>query len=102
MPVLVLAARLCPPGVEATLFATLMSISNGAGVVGGLLGAELTQVLGVTSENFQNLALLLLLCNVSSLFPLPFLGLLPTESELKAAVERAETALTNTEEMKDE
>lgn len=102
MPVLVLAARLCPPGVEATLFATLMSISNGAGVVGGLLGAELTQFLGVTSENFQNLALLLLLCNVSSLFPLPFLGLLPTESELKAAVEKAETALTNTEEMKDE
>jgi hypothetical protein len=36
------------------------------------------------------------------LFPLPFLGLLPTESELKAAVEKAETALTNTEEMKDE
>ncbi|CAK9191422.1 unnamed protein product [Sphagnum jensenii] len=102
MPVLVLAARLCPPGVEATLFATLMSISNGAGVVGGFLGAELTQLLGVTSENFQNLALLLLLCNVSSLFPLPFLGLLPTESELKAAVEKAETALTNTEEMKDE
>ncbi|CAN6297471.1 unnamed protein product, partial [Urochloa humidicola] len=28
MPVLVLAAKLCPPGVEATLFATLMSISN--------------------------------------------------------------------------
>jgi len=29
MPILVLAARLCPEGVEATLFATLMSISNG-------------------------------------------------------------------------
>ncbi|KAH6781733.1 Major facilitator superfamily protein [Perilla frutescens var. hirtella] len=28
MPVLVLAARICPPGMEATLFATLMSISN--------------------------------------------------------------------------
>ncbi|KAG8098535.1 hypothetical protein GUJ93_ZPchr0013g34149 [Zizania palustris] len=39
MPVLVLAAKLCPPGVEATLFATLMSISNAGGVTGGLLGA---------------------------------------------------------------
>lgn len=29
MPILVLAARLCPEGVEATLFATLMSILNG-------------------------------------------------------------------------
>jgi hypothetical protein len=101
MPILVLAARLCPPGVEATLFATLMSISNGGAVLGGLTGAALTQLLGVTSENFQNLALLLVLCNVSSLLPLPFLGLLPTESELKAAAVKAETTLGNIEKMKD-
>ncbi|BCX06276.1 MAG: MFS transporter [Fischerella sp.] len=31
MPVLVLAARLCPSGVEATLFALLMSVTNLAG-----------------------------------------------------------------------
>ncbi|XP_024356686.1 folate-biopterin transporter 1, chloroplastic isoform X1 [Physcomitrium patens] len=92
MPILVLAARLCPPGVEATLFATLMSISNGGGVTGGVLGAGLTQVLGVTSQNFDNLALLLLLCNASSLLPLPFLNLLPSESELAATVEKAEQA----------
>lgn len=30
MPLLVLAARLCPPGLEATLFAALMSLLNGA------------------------------------------------------------------------
>ncbi|GFQ08549.1 folate-biopterin transporter 1 chloroplastic, partial [Phtheirospermum japonicum] len=35
MPVLVLAAKLCPEGMEATLFATLMSISNG-GVFSGV------------------------------------------------------------------
>lgn len=95
MPILVLAARLCPPGVEATLFATLMSISNGGGVTGGILGAGLTQLLGVTSQNFQNLALLLVLCNASSLLPLPFLGLLPSDSDLEAAVEKAEQALDN-------
>ncbi|XP_043707348.1 folate-biopterin transporter 1, chloroplastic-like [Telopea speciosissima] len=80
MPVLVLAARLCPQGMEATLFATLMSISNGGSVVGGLLGAGLTQFFGVTKENFDNLALLIVLCNISSLFPLPLLGLLPSDS----------------------
>uniref|UniRef100_A0A0D3FQ44 Major facilitator superfamily (MFS) profile domain-containing protein n=1 Tax=Oryza barthii TaxID=65489 RepID=A0A0D3FQ44_9ORYZ len=80
MPVLVLAAKLCPPGVEATLFATLMSISNAGGVTGGLLGAGLTQFLGVTKDNFQNLALLIVVCNLSSLLPLPLLGLLPDES----------------------
>ncbi len=39
MPIMVLAARLCPEGVEATLFATLMSILNAGGVLGGALGA---------------------------------------------------------------
>lgn len=76
MPVLVLAARLCPEGVEATLFATLMSISNAGSVLGGLMGAGLTQFLGVTKDNFDNLTFLIILCNLSSLLPLPLLGLL--------------------------
>lgn len=80
MPVLVLAARLCPEGMEATLFATLMSISNGGSVLGGLIGAGLTQVFGVTNDRFDNLALLIILCNLSSLLPLPLLGLLPLDN----------------------
>ncbi|VAI23219.1 unnamed protein product [Triticum turgidum subsp. durum] len=80
MPVLVLAARLCPLGVEATLFATLMSISNAGSVAGGLVGAGLTQFLGLTKDNFENLALLIVICNLSSLLPLPLLGLLPDGS----------------------
>ncbi|KAK4266334.1 hypothetical protein QN277_027274 [Acacia crassicarpa] len=77
MPVLVLAARLCPEGMEATLFATLMSISNGGSVIGGLIGAGLTQIFGITKDRFDNLAALIILCNLSSLLPLPLLGLLP-------------------------
>jgi len=85
MPVLVLAAKLCPPGVEATLFATLMSISNAGSVAGGLVGAGLTQFLGVTRDNFENLALLIAICNLTSLLPLPLLGLLPDESPTDSA-----------------
>ncbi|XXG73730.1 hypothetical protein AAC387_Pa07g2591 [Persea americana] len=80
MPVLVLAARLCPQGMEATLFATLMSICNGGSVAGGLLGAGLTQLFGVTKDSFDNLAFLIILCSLSSLLPLPLLGLLPKEN----------------------
>eukprot|EP00879_Flechtneria_rotunda_P032031 GHRR01035179.1.p2 GENE.GHRR01035179.1~~GHRR01035179.1.p2 ORF type:complete len:145 (+),score=54.12 GHRR01035179.1:119-553(+) len=77
MPILVLAARLCPEGVEATLFATLMSILNGGAFAGAALGAGLTSVLGITSTDFSNLFLLLVICNISTLLPAPFLGLLP-------------------------
>ncbi len=74
LPTLVLAARLCPPGVEAVLFATLMSIYNGASTVGTEVGAALTKVLGITETDFSNLALLTIICNVSSLVPLVFIG----------------------------
>lgn len=46
MPVLVLAARLCPPGIEATLFALLMSVLNLAGVVAHELGGVINPSAG--------------------------------------------------------
>jgi folate/biopterin transporter len=77
MPVLVLAARLCPPGVEATLFALLMSITNLAALLSYELGAVLMHWLGVNESNFTNLWLLVVITNLSTLLPLPFLGWLP-------------------------
>jgi hypothetical protein len=74
LPVLVLAAKLCPEGVEATLFAALMSVFNAGGVASGALGAALTSALGVESDNFENLFSLVLICNLSSLVPLACLG----------------------------
>ncbi|KAI0563241.1 Biopterin transporter [Gracilaria domingensis] len=76
MPTLVLAARMCPPGVEGTLFAAIMSIYNGSGAVSSELGALLTSALGVTDSNFDNLWLLVLLCSFSSLLALPLLQFL--------------------------
>ncbi len=78
MPVLVLAARLCPPGVEATLFALLMSVLNLAGLVSHELGAGLTHLLGITETNFDRLWILITITNLTTLLPLPFLGLLPS------------------------
>ena len=70
LPVLVLAAKICPEGVEATLFAALMSVFNAGGAASGALGAALTSYLGVTAEDFTNLFWLVLICNLSSLMPL--------------------------------
>ncbi len=80
MPVLVLAARLCPSGVEATLFAVLMSVSNIAGMVSYELGAVLMHWLNITESNFENLWLLVMLTNLSTLLPLPFIHWLPGDS----------------------
>lgn len=78
MPVLVLAARLCPPGVEATLFALLMSVVNLAGLFSYETGAILMHWFGITENNFTNLALLVVITNLSTLLPLPLIGWLPS------------------------
>jgi len=80
MPVLVLAARLCPPGVEATMFALLMSVSNLAGILSHESGALIMHSLGITETNFQQLWLLIVIANVSTLFPLPLLHWLPEQA----------------------
>jgi folate/biopterin transporter len=77
MPVLVLAARLCPAGVEATLFALLMSVTNLAALLSYEFGAAMMHWLGVTETNFDRLWLLVVITNLSTLLPLPFLGWLP-------------------------
>ncbi|GBG88639.1 hypothetical protein CBR_g48170, partial [Chara braunii] len=92
MPILVLAARVCPEGIEATLFATLMSISNGAGLTGNVLGGAVTRLLGVTGTDFTNLAWLVLFTNLSSLLPLPLLSILPP-SDSRDAVDGKKSGL---------
>ncbi len=83
MPVLILAARLCPPGVEATLFALLMSVNNLAGMLSYQFGALLTHWFGVTESNFDRLWLLVIVTNLSSLLPLPLINWLPeTHSQI--------------------
>jgi folate/biopterin transporter len=77
MPVLILAAQLCPPGVEATMFAILMSICNLAGILSHESGALLTHWLGVTDTHFENLWQLVLITNLATLLPLPMLRWVP-------------------------
>jgi hypothetical protein len=85
MPTLVLASSLCPPGVEGTLFATLMSIYNAAGTVSSELGAGLTSLLGITDTKFDQLPLLVLICSLSGLLPLPFIGAIDKATATAAA-----------------
>jgi len=70
MPMVVLGARVCPVGVEGTLYALLMSISNIAGVVSSEWGSLLTKMFGVTAVDFSALWKLMLVCHALDLIPI--------------------------------
>jgi folate/biopterin transporter len=77
MPIMVLAARICPLGLEATLFALLMSIFNLGGTISKFIGALIMQGLGITETNFDYLWLLVIVINISSILPMLFISWLP-------------------------
>lgn len=64
MPLVVLAARLCPQGVEATVFGLLMSLHIASFMCGKVFGSMLMDAFGVTSTSFVNLpALMMVRCS---------------------------------------
>jgi len=78
-PVYVLASRICPAGVEGSMYAVLMSLSNIGTVLSGQGGALITNLFGITSTNFTNLPYAIGLCSVLKLAPLLLLSQLPTD-----------------------
>lgn len=81
MPMVVLGARVCPVGVEGTLYALLMSITNFGDVVSSEWGSLFTSMFGITATNFANLWKLMLLCNFFDLIPLACLRLVSKVGE---------------------
>ena len=90
---LILSARICPPGIEGTLFACIMGLVNLSSSCSSLLGGILTDMFGVVCEktgmensscNFEHLAALLVVCNFSTLLPLLVIKWVPDERQLAA------------------
>lgn len=80
MPFLILSARLCPPGVEGTLFAVFMSAYNLGGTISGYLGATLATSLGVTAHSFVRLGTGIRIQAACTLLPVLFLGMIPADA----------------------
>lgn len=55
MPLIILSAQACKDGVEGTLYALLMSVSNFSGFCSAELGGYIGEVFGITETNFENL-----------------------------------------------
>ncbi|KAL2643355.1 hypothetical protein R1flu_010942 [Riccia fluitans] len=77
MPLLVLAAKLCPPGIEGTFFSLLMSVDNVGTMTSTWTGALLLKLTHVTRTDFTNLWLAVVIRNILRLVPLCFVFLLP-------------------------
>jgi folate/biopterin transporter len=87
LPVFVLSARLCPVGIEATIFAFLVSLFGLSAMVATESGALLTHWLEISPFNFKNLWILVLIANLSTLLPLPFLRWVPDDDPRKIITE---------------
>lgn len=77
MPLFILAAKLCPPKMEGTLFAMNMGLSNFGVVMGSYMGNGLLHALGgVEGPEFRNLDALVVIRSFARLLPIlliPFL-----------------------------
>ncbi|KAK6132934.1 hypothetical protein DH2020_033318 [Rehmannia glutinosa] len=80
MPFLILSGQLCPPGIEGTLFALFMSINNLGSTVGNFVGAGLASILNISSGNFDNLLLGIVIQVLCTFIPVAFLFLIPKEA----------------------
>ncbi|XP_059292291.1 probable folate-biopterin transporter 2 [Lycium ferocissimum] len=77
MPLLVLSSKLCPPGIEGTFFALLMSIDNAGVLTSRWGGGLLLHVFKITRTKFHNLWLAILIRNILRITPLFVLFLVP-------------------------
>ncbi|TDH67964.1 hypothetical protein CCR75_005416 [Bremia lactucae] len=78
MPIMVLCAKLCPRGIEGTLFALLMSISNLSYSVSEFWGAFVCEWMGIDKDEYEMLWLAIVLRSALKVVPIGFLFLIPS------------------------
>lgn len=82
MPLFILAAKLCPPGIEGTLFAMMMGLSNFGYTMSDYLGANVLTAMGGIElplfEGYQTFIIIANSCKLLILCVIPFL--VPTGS----------------------
>ncbi|KAJ6808113.1 putative folate-biopterin transporter 2 [Iris pallida] len=94
MPLLVLSSKLCPPGIEGTFFALLMSIDNFGTLTSSWGGGLLLHMLRVTRDEYSNLGAAILIRNIMRLLPLALLFLVP-KSDPHSTILPAEMLMEN-------
>lgn len=85
MPSLVLCAKICPPGIEGTMFALLMSIYNFSWSVASYGGSWLCNYLHISKSDFAGLGLAVMIRSTAKMLPLLLLFMVPSTTSIRSA-----------------
>jgi hypothetical protein len=86
MPLMVLAAKMCPKQVEASLYAFALAVINLGCMVSYQLRGILAYSLGITATNFKDLWILVILVSVFPLLTQVILLCLPEKDNVKEEI----------------
>ncbi|KAG1695519.1 hypothetical protein DVH05_019676 [Phytophthora capsici] len=100
MPSLVLCAKICPPGIEGTMFALLMSIYNFSWSVASYGGSWLCNYLEISKTNFAGLAAAVTIRSVAKIVPLFLLFMVPATTSISSSSLASNTKLKATKSRK--
>lgn len=90
LPVVCLVAKICPKGIEGSLYALIMSISNFGGTLSSEWSAVMASALGITSSNFDNFITFIIICNVLAIIPIAATKLVNDDEEGPRPLTRAD------------
>ena len=82
MPLMVLACQMCPSHVETTFYALVLAVINLGYLISYWIGGLLTLWLHISSTDFSNFWVLIVISSVWPLVTLLYLMILPKESRL--------------------
>eukprot|EP00924_Labyrinthula_sp_SR-Ha-C_P002830 snap_masked-scaffold_13-processed-gene-8.40-mRNA-1 protein AED:0.11 eAED:0.12 QI:0/0/0/1/1/1/2/0/599 len=103
MPLFILAAGVCPPGIEATLFSFNMGLSNFGSVLASYFGLGLLRLLGTSHKTgFHNLGLYIFVRTCFKLLPLALIPfLIPDKSPSDSFLENSKDEGSSTDSFTD-
>ena len=93
LPIVVMVASITPKGIEGSLYATMMSLSNLSSVVSTEWGSLMAESMGITRDNFGGLLKLAVMCNIIGLIPLFAVRLVRADVEEKKNTDEEEATL---------
>ena len=93
LPIYALATRVCPPGLEASMIALVMTMKDFGQTIATYYGALLTWSFSVEANDcgmtpFDNVWILYLFRLFCRLIPVAAVGIIPTEAAIAAAMEK--------------